>query len=67
MKIVNYTTVTADDFRSLDEQVCKMLGGGFQPYGNPYTIYYKSAVEGGVIKFTVAQAMIEAGRDECTV
>lgn len=36
MNIGEYRTVHADNFRSFDQSVNKLLADGFQPFGNPY-------------------------------
>ena len=36
MKIIDYKTVTGSDVEKLDPEVKKLIGHGFQPFGNPY-------------------------------
>ena len=57
MKIIEYTTVTADNFAHLDAAVNNLLKEGFQPYGNPYLT--DNAVEGCTDTFLVLQAMVK--------
>lgn len=53
MKIVEYKTVTADNWTALDKEVNRLLSLGYQLYGNPY--FGDS---------TLAQAMIKGGMRE---
>jgi len=50
MRIVEYKTVTADNWTTLDKEVNRLLSQGYQLYGNPY--FGDS---------TLAQAMVKAG------
>jgi len=61
MKITQYTTATADNFKSLDAAITELLAQGFQPYGSPYSSRDTKRGLAGVV--TVAQAMVKCEAD----
>jgi hypothetical protein len=62
MKIIEYKTVTADNWALLDKEVNKLLAQGYQLYGNPY--FGGNKIEGAIGTFLVAQAMVKCGLRE---
>ncbi len=57
MKIIEYKTATGDTWTAFDKEVNKMLGQGYQLYGNPYGV--ENTVEGAIGPVMLAQAMVK--------
>ena len=60
MRIGKYRTVTAENFKLLDEAVNRLLAKDWQPFGSPYVTEDPEVKASGIKDLLVCQAMVLA-------